>query len=265
MSILGAIVGDIIGSRFERKAVPRELRLPGFELITHDSRYTDDTVLTLATADLIFNPKWQKDYAGMYREYYAKNPGRAYGAMFSLWAENEYAGPYGSYGNGSGMRISPIVDKYDDWELIGPEVIKSASVTHNHPEGIRGAKAIAYAIWYAKYKQREAVSKTILEIKRGAEAVFSYDLSLDPPDGFDCSCQVTVPLAIKAVVESKDFDDCMRTCISYGGDVDTIAAMAGSIAGELWEIPKNLALKSLELVQGFEMVKQLKLADKYIN
>ena len=257
MSIIGTIVGDVIGSRFERKAVPRELET--LDLITQDSKFSDDTVLTLATADVIFNRAYDGDYAKAYRDYYAKYPNRCYGGMFIRWAKNEYAGPYGSFGNGSAMRISPIIDKYTwDWHSIEKEVVKSASVTHNHPEGIIGATALASMIWYAKTKHREAVSKTLLEIKRLAESVYSYDINAGPPERFDCTCQGTVPLAIKAVVESTDFDSCMRKCISFGGDVDTIAAMAGGIAAELWEIPSDLYVKTVHALGQDGILKPFK-------
>jgi ADP-ribosylglycohydrolase len=220
--MLGAICGDVIGSIYERINVKHTQ----FPLFSEGCRYTDDTTLTVAVADAIMNGK---DYADTIREYGRAHPLAGYGSSFIAWLDDPNAGPYDSWGNGSAMRVSPVAWLFDTMEEVLIEAEKSAAVTHNHPEGIKGAQAIASSIFLA----RNGSSKE--EIKKWIEDGFGYDLNrtideIRPTYEFDVSCQGSVPEAIIAFLESENYEDCIRKAISIGGDSDTIAAMSGSIA-----------------------------------
>ena len=226
--MLGAIIGDVIGSVYEWNNV----KTTRFALLSKDMFFTDDTVLTVATAYCILN---KKDYASAYRQYYLDYPDRGYGGSFAAWAASGSSQPYNSWGNGSAMRVSPIGHAFDRYELVVKEAKKSAAVTHNHPEGIKGAQSVATAIFLA----RHGSSKD--EIKNHIEKEFHYNLS-EPIDSirrwysFDTSCQGSVPQAIRAFYESESFEDAIRTAISIGGDSDTIACMTGGIAEAFYKI-----------------------------
>lgn len=220
--MLGAIIGDIIGSRFERF----NYKGKDFELFHESCRMTDDSVLTLAVADAFMN---KKDYAQTIKEYGRENPLAGYGGSFVAWLDSADSKPYNSWGNGSAMRISALPWLIDDSAELMEEAKKSAEVTHNHPEGIKGAQAVAMAIWMAiRVESKE-------EIKAYIETTFGYDLnrtvkSLVETYEFDVSCQGSVPEAIICFLESTSFEDCIRTAISIGGDSDTIASMSAAIA-----------------------------------
>jgi len=228
--MLGAIIGDIIGSVYE----VRTIKSTDFELFAKFSRFTDDTVLTIATADCILE---NGDYTEFYQKYGQKYPKKGYGGTFQNWIFSENPKPYNSWGNGSAMRVSPIGYLFDNLEDTLMEAEKSAAVTHNHPEGIKGAQAIAAAIFLAKN------GRSKLEIKEYIEKQFGYDLNRKIDDiretyQFDVSCQGSVPESIIAFLESTDFESAIRLAISLGGDADTQAAMAGSIAEAFYdEIP----------------------------
>lgn len=220
--MLGAIAGDIIGSRFERG----KFKSKEFDLFTDESKFTDDTVLTVAVADCILH---ELDYSKTVRRYGRSYPLAGYGGTFKKWMYGFISGPYNSWGNGSAMRASPIGWAFDKEEDVLEQAKRSAEITHNHPEGIKGAQAMAWAVWQAK----NGAGKTA--IKAGIEQRFGYDLGqtideIRPAYQFDVSCQGSVPQAITAFLESKDFEDAIRLAISIGGDCDTIASMAGAIA-----------------------------------
>lgn len=231
--MLGAICGDIIGSVYEGINVKHT----EFPLFRDDCRYTDDTTLTIAIADAIMNGK---DYAENLREYGRKFPLAGYGSSFIAWLDDDNAGPYDSWGNGSAMRVSPVAWLFKNATDVLKHAKLSAEVTHNHPEGIKGAQAIALSIYMA----RTGSSKE--SIKEMMEEEFEYDLSrtiddIRPTYEFDVSCQGSVPESIIAFLESEDYEDCIRKAISIGGDSDTIAAMAGSIAEAYYKnIPKEI-------------------------
>ncbi len=223
LKLIGTIAGDIIGAPYEfiKGAKP-----VGFELFNSKTSFTDDTVMTMATANKLVN---NSDYVAEYQQFGRDYFSRGYGGMFKKWIQNDNPEPYNSFGNGSGMRVSPVAYWFDTLAEVLAEAEASASVTHNHEEGIKGAQAIASAVFMA----RKGHSKT--EIKAFIEEKFSYDLdrTLDeirPTYTFDVTCQGSVPEAIIAFLESNDFEDCIRKAISIGGDTDTIAAMAGGIA-----------------------------------
>jgi ADP-ribosylglycohydrolase len=221
--LIGTIAGDMIGAPYEfiKGAKP-----VNFGLFNKETSFTDDTVMTIATAKkLIAKSDYVTEYQYFGRVYFS----RGYGGMFKKWIKNDHPEPYNSYGNGSGMRVSPVAYFFETMEEVLAEAEASASVTHNHPEGIKGAQAIAAAVFMA----RKGHSKT--EIKAFIEERFEYNLNrtldeIRPTYTFDVTCQGSVPEAIIAFLESNDFEDCVRLAISIGGDTDTIAAMAGGIA-----------------------------------
>ncbi len=220
--MLGAIAGDIIGSVYELHNIKRT----DFPLFDKNSTFTDDTVLTVAIADAILTGS---DYGQKLREYFSLYPNRGYGVNFSRWASNHLSKPYFSMGNGSAMRVSPVGFAFNTLDEVLYEARRSAEPTHNHPEGIKGAQAVASAIFLA----RNGAEKE--EIKKYIEDNFSYDLD-EPLDkirayyGFDETCPGSVPQAIRAFIESNDYEDAIRKAISIGGDSDTIACIAGGIA-----------------------------------
>jgi ADP-ribosylglycohydrolase len=232
--MLGAIAGDMIGSVFEA----RNRKSKDFRLFGMLSRFTDDTVLTVATADILMHGD---DYASKYKKYYWRYPLAGFGKGFTVWATLNRPQPYNSWGNGSAMRVSPIGFAFNDLETVLQEAKCSAEVTHNHPEGIKGAQAIAAAIFLARTGHSKDEIKTYIESK------FAYDLSntldeIRPTYRFDVSCQGSVPQAVIAFLESIDFEDAIRNAISLGGDSDTIACMAGGIAQAFYGgVPEAIA------------------------
>ncbi|MDF9799927.1 ADP-ribosylglycohydrolase [Catalinimonas alkaloidigena] len=232
--MLGAIAGDIIGSVYEAAPIKRT----DFPLFQPASTFTDDTVLTVAVADCLLN---DKDYTASLQEYGRKYPDAGYGGNFMHWIFDKDPQPYNSWGNGSAMRVSPIGWAFDKLDQVLEEAQKSAAVTHNHPEGIKGAQATATAIFLA----RKGNSKS--EIKAYIEENFGYDLGttlveIRPQYHFDVSCQGSVPQAIIAFLESKSFKESVRLAVSLGGDSDTQACIAGGIAEAFYgSIPADIA------------------------
>ena len=248
----GAIIGDIIGSAYEFNPTKNK----DFILFTDKTAFTDDTVLTIAVVDHILN---KRDYIDVYKEYPRKYTRRGYGGKFYIWAYTDQTEPYNSFGNGSAMRVSPIGWAFDTLEETLLKAKESAEITHNHPEGIKGAQAIAAAIFMARNKKSKE------EIKKYIEDTFDYDLSrkyedIQPEYSHVESCQESVPEAIICFLESKDFEDTVRNAISLGGDADTQACIAGSIAEayyggvplELWNKCKEyLDAEILNLIDDF--------------
>ena len=228
--LMGAVLGDIAGSIYEfnpRKSTDIDLQ---------DKRmdYTDDTIMTIAVADWILNDKkhTKKGLVTRMQEWGRKypNPMGAYGGMFSQWLTSKNPKPYNSWGNGAAMRVATVGFAFSTLEETLEVAKKSAEVTHNHPEGIKGAQATAAAIFMA----RTGCSKE--DIRRYISVNFGYDLNrncddIRPNYSFDGSCQGTVPESIIAFLDSKDYEDALRLCISLGGDADTMGAITGAIAG----------------------------------
>ena len=237
--MLGAIVGDIVGSVYEFD----NHRSKDFPLFREDSTFTDDTILSIATADALMHYEW--DFAAKYREYGKKYPS-SYGNSFLKWIHDDEAGPYDSFGNGSAMRVSPIswFVNHDHRVMFLAE--KSAGVTHNHPEGIKGAQATAMAIFWA----RRGVPRN--RIRRDLESMFGYDTSVSVEElqktyEYNETCQRTVPEAFRCFYEATDFEDAIRNAISIGGDSDTVAAIAGSMAEAKWGVPEEIEREALGL------------------
>ena len=220
--MLGAIAGDVIGSVFERFPT----KSTDFPLFSHDSTFTDDTVLTVAVAWSILN---KTDYTRSLKMFGRKYPHAGYGGFFYRWMFSPDCEPYNSWGNGSAMRVSAIGFAFSTLEDVLNEAEKSAEITHNHPEGIKGAQAMALAIYLAR------MGKDKVTIKKEISNRFGYDLDRTVNEirktyRFDVSCQGSVPEAIISFLESEDFEDAIRRAISLGGDSDTLACMAGGIA-----------------------------------
>jgi len=239
--ILGAVAGDIIGSVFEFNNV----KSTDFNLFCEKTKFTDDSVLTVATMDALLH---QKGYTQTYRAYGRKYPNRGYGNKFHYWIHAANPEPYNSWGNGSAMRVSPVGWYAKSVEEAIDEAKKSAEVTHNHPEGIKGARATAAAVFMAR------TGKSKDEIKSYIAQTFQYNLDrkideIRPDYEFDESCQGTVPEAVTAFLESTDYENAVRLAISIGGDSDTAACIAGGIAEAYYgTIPEHIAGKVLEIL-----------------
>ena len=251
----GAIIGDMAGSLYEFNNIKHK---PA-EILPHDCFFTDDTVMTVAVAETLLAEKGAPTLRQSMRKWAKRYPGRGYGGMFSQWLEDESMGAYNSFGNGAAMRISPVGWLYETLPTTRQMARLVTSVTHNHPEGIRGAEAVASAIYIA----REGYSKD--HIKTYIEDEFGYDLSrtcdeIRPNYYFNETCQETVPEAITAFLESENFEDCIKLAVSLGGDSDTLAAIAGSIAEAYYGVSDRLIercrwrlpMDMLEVIDDFE-------------
>ena len=267
--MIGAILGDIIGSPYEYNMSPKSKNFP---LFSENSYFTDDTVMTLAVFYAFY--KFQTRTEGKYKLgwYYThegpteenmlkdllvesmrywgmKYPDAGYGGNFSRWLRSAEPIPYNSYGNGSAMRVSSVGWMFDDLETTRKMARISAEVTHNHPEGIKGAEAVASAIFLA----RNGHSKEY--IKEYISSEFGYDLNrtcdeIRPNYTFDVSCQGTVPEAIIAFLEGNSFIDVIRTAVSLGGDCDTLTAIAGSIAEAFYGVSANMQNECMKRLPG---------------
>ena len=248
--MLGAVIGDIIGSRFEFSGKKQK----NFTLFGEYSRFTDDTVMTCAIAKALL------DCRGDYEELSAKAvecmqelgrkyPDRGYGGMFSHWLDESYPQPYHSYGNGSAMRVSPVAYVAQTIEAVKDLSRKVTVVSHDHPEGVKGAESVAVAVWLALH------GKSKKEIKKYIEENYyhikdSYD---DLPFTFlvDATCQETVPPSLYSFFATDSFEDAIRTAVAFGGDADTMAAITGSIAGAYYGIPKDIENKTASYLDEF--------------
>ena len=239
----GAILGDIIGSPYE---FDRGNKSKDFPLFSSNSTFTDDSVMTLAVADAFLSllPKTTDEdircqLIQSMQTYGQAFPHAGYGGMFRRWLKDPNPQPYGSYGNGSAMRGSSAGWLFDNLETVRHMARLSAEVTHNHPEGIKGAEATASAIYLAR------TGSTKAEIKAYIEENFHYNLSrscdeIRPTYRHVESCQETVPEAITAFLEGRSFEDVIRTAVSLGGDCDTLTCIAGSIAEGYYGVPEEL-------------------------
>lgn len=220
--MLGAIAGDIIGSIYERHGI----KTSDFPLFGPFNRFTDDTVMTVAVASAILE---QTDYAAAMKQWGREYPHAGYGGTFINWLFEAEVRPYNSWGNGSAMRVSPIGLAFDTVDEVLAQAERSAEVSHNHPEGIKGAQATALAVFLAR--QGEAKESIRQEISR----CFGYNLArtieeIRPDYRFDVSCQGSVPEAMIAFLDSNSYEEAVRLAVSLGGDSDTLACIAGGIA-----------------------------------
>lgn len=260
--MIGAMAGDIIGSVHEYIGT----KTKDFPLFVDDSYATDDSVLTAAVAEALLVRRGSSsgrpglEYVRLFHEYFREFPDAGYGGSFIEWALARRTEPYNSWGNGSAMRISPVAWALDSLETVLAEAEICAAVTHNHPEGIRGAQATAAAVYLA----RSGASRG--EIRDLITTRFRYNLGhtldeLRPDYAYDISCMGTVPPAIIAFLESADFEDAIRNAISLGGDADTLACITGSIAEAFYggvpeairrEVLRRLPPRLLGVTAAFE-------------
>ena len=242
--MLGAISGDIIGSRFEAWPIKRK----DFQLFTGNSRFTDDSVLTLALADSLLH---NVPYSQNLKTFFLRYPSAGYGGTFALWAASKQSEPYYSFGNGSAMRVSPVGWYFHDPKAVLEQAGASAAVTHNHPEGIKGAQAVALGVFLA----RQGWDKKNIKERIQTELGYNLSISLEdirPEYSFDVTCQGSVPQAIVAFLESADFEDAVRNAVSLGGDSDTQACMAGALAEAFYGgVPQDVARESLTRLDDF--------------
>ena len=239
----GAILGDIIGSPYEFNMGNKSKEFP---LFSERSTFTDDTVMTIAVAEVFLDNDLLMDEAIIRQrliesmhKYGKLFPGAGYGGRFAMWLFLEGNEPYNSWGNGSAMRISSVAWLFNDLEMVRHMARLSAAVTHNHPEGIKGAEATASAIFLAR------TGKSKPAIKAYVEETFGYDLSrtcdqIRPNYRHVESCQETVPEAIIAFLEGESSEDVIRTAVSLGGDCDTLTCIAGAIAEGFYGVPEEL-------------------------
>lgn len=239
--MIGAVIGDIVGSRFEHAPIKNKQ----FKLFTKESAFTDDTVMTLGTLEAIVK---NKPYDICYRQWGKDYPNRGYGGSFREWLGNPKMKAYNSFGNGSAMRVSPIGFLYNTEDIVLHEAKKSAECTHNHPEGIKGAQAVALAIFMARTKKSKE------EIQKRIEDLFGYNFDVPTEKfkrtyQFDVSCQGSVPQAIQCFLEANSYEETIRRAVALGGDSDTLAAIAGSIAdayyGEISEYMMRMSFRIL--------------------
>jgi ADP-ribosyl-[dinitrogen reductase] hydrolase len=251
--LLGAIAGDVIGSVYEQNRI-KQMDFPLF--FSRLSRFTDDTVMTVANAEWLLTGD---DLVTVMRYYGNRYPNAGYGHAFHDWLVAEHPEPYHSWGNGSAMRVSPVGWAFDTLEATLAAAKQSAEVTHNHPEGIKGAQATAACVFLARKGQSKA------EMKEYIESTFGYDLhrtcdEIRPDYDFHISCQQSVPESIIAFLESTDYENAIRLAISLGGDADTMGAIAGGIAEAYYggvpddiktEVIKRLPAEMTSVMQSF--------------
>lgn len=262
--MLGAIIGDIAGSKYEFNNTFDY----DFEMFGGGCEFTDDTICTVAVADAILNGRsYQESLLDWCRRY--PSPKGAYGGRFAGWIHSLDPQPYNSFGNGSAMRVSPVAWLFDDLSQVLEEAEKTALPTHNHPEGIKGAKAVAHAIWYFRKSRFSEESKdseneetkglknenakaskdeneTIQGFMSIARSYYEdFDTRVYPKGKFDETCMDAVPLSFYLLSQASSFEDAIRLAISHGGDSDTIGAIVGSIAEARFGIPQEMKEKAL--------------------
>lgn len=255
--MLGAIIGDIIGSVYEWHNVKTE----DFPLLSRESRFTDDSVLTAATAAAILNMQpglsgfgsgryYAGQYAGYYKLYGHRYPDSGFGEMFRKWCASDRMSKIQSYGNGAAMCVSPVGLAFENLDEVVRQAKYTTMYTHNHAESIRGACAVAVAVFLA----RKGAGKN--QIQSHIQKNYKYNLEVPlseirPSYRFDASCAGSVPQAIRAFLEAESYEDAVRKAVSIGGDSDTIAAIAGGIAEAYFrEIPREIKNKALLLLDS---------------
>lgn len=260
--MLGAIIGDIVGSLYEF----RSDKTKNFPLFSPGCSPTDDSLMTMAvgvtcvSADTHNESEFKHTLALMMREIWRQYPDAGYGDRFFDWLMSDTMGPYGSYGNGSAMRVSPVAyvaEMLDEAEKLAKW---SAEVTHDHPEGIKGAQAVAAATYLVKEGHDKDEIRAYIE-----EKYYDLDFTLDelrPSYSFDVTCMGSVPQAIMCFLEAEDFEDAVRNAISLGGDGDTIGAMAGAIAEAYFGISDELQEEAMEYVDDTEKDYYFEYADQ---
>ena len=257
--MLGAIIGDIVGSIYEFN----NIKTKDFDLFSNEMLFTDDTVMTTAVAEAVMEggkSRYFIEYMKLYGYLYLN---KGYGGAFAKWITSKESEPYNSWGNGSAMRVSPCgwiaklnIPIEEGLKLTEDLAKKSAEVTHNHPEGIKGAQATAAAIFYMRHgKSKNAIEEYKNMLKDYIQSKYEYDLdfTLDeirPIYTFDVSCQGSVPPSIVSFLESDSFEDAIRNAISIGGDSDTLGAITGSIAEAAYGVPEDIKEKAMNYLDN---------------
>ena len=246
--MLGAIIGDIVGSRWEFNPTNDY----NFEWLSDRNDFTDDTICTVAVADALLNGsedfgkyihKWCRSYP---------KPKGGYGGRFAQWVHSDIPQPYNSFGNGAAMRVSPVAYCYEDECQMLKAAEATAACSHNHPEGIKGAKTVAMAIYTARELHQGCDvlgEKEIDYILSQCTAVSNYDIEIEIAqviNRFDETCQGTVPVALWIIGESTSFEDAVRKAVSLGADADTLGAIVGRIAESIWGIPVEMQLDAMK-------------------
>jgi ADP-ribosylglycohydrolase len=241
--MLGAIIGDIVGSRFEFDEKPTE----GFELFTANCNYTDDTICTVAIADAILN---HRDYREALIDWCRRypNPKGGYGGMFRQWVFSQNPLPQSSYGNGSAMRVSAVGWLFNDYHEVLSQAKQSAEVSHCHSEGVKGAQCVAALIYWLR-----TVRLIKDDVENAVRKNFGYELpplrdinKIGAEGHFDSTCQETVPYAIRCFLDAENFEQTLRNAVMAQGDTDTKAAIACSIAEATYEIPEDIVDRAFD-------------------
>lgn len=268
--MFGAIIGDIVGSIYEFD----NIKTKDFNLFTNEMFFTDDTVMTIAIAEAIIEggkPRYFAEYMKLYGYLYLDI---GYGTSFAKWITSKESKPYNSWGNGSAMRVSPcgwvskLSEPFEEGLKLTEDLAKkSAEVTHNHPEGIKGAQATAAAIFFMRHgKSKNAIEEYKNKLKDYIKNKYQYDLDftleeIRPIYKFDVSCQGSLPPALVSFLESENFEDAIRNAISIGGDSDTLGAITGSIAEAAYGIPEDIKNKAINYLD--KKIKEL--YNKWVN
>lgn len=249
--MLGAIIGDIVGSRWEFNPTNDY----SFEWLSSENGFTDDTICTVAVADALLHGRERlrvgEQSSGIFGESIHDwcnrypHPMGGYGGRFAQWVRSDNPRPYGSYGNGAAMRPSPVAHWYDDIDDVLEAAEATAQPSHNHPEGVKGAKTVALAIFRALQlkRQNKEVSQHIDEILKESVEFSGYDLNIKKENVVNCfdeTCQGTVPVALWIIGQSTSFEDAVRKAVALGADADTLGAIVGSIAEAIWGIPETM-------------------------
>ena len=241
--MLGAIIGDIVGSRWEFNPTNDY----NFQWLSNGNGYTDDTICTVAVADALL---YDKDFGGSIHDWCNRypHPMGGYGGRFAQWVHSENPQPYNSFGNGSAMRVSPVAHWYNYINEVLDAAAATALPTHNHDEGIKGAQTVALAIFKARQFGSDA-PEHIDDILEECVQFSNYDINIRKEDvlnRFDETCQGTVPVALWIIGLSDSFEDAVRKAVSLGADADTLGAIVGSIAEAIWGIPNEIKHEIME-------------------
>ena len=265
--MLGAIIGDIVGSRWEFNPTNDY----NFELFSNENGFTDDTICTVAVADAILR---DRDFGESIHEWCNRypHPMGGYGGRFAQWVHSKNPQPYGSFGNGAAMRVSPVAWAYKNMREILEAAKATAECTHNHPEGIKGAQTVAYAIHMAHdmstHSNGTLGKEDLKELMSYLTSFSHYDIDINKKEvenRFDETCQGTVPVALWIIYESKSFEDAIRRAISLGADADTLGAIVGSIAEAIWGIPEDMQMKALKYLPNDMKSVVLRFYNRYVK
>lgn len=245
--MLGAIIGDVVGSRWEFDPTNNY----DFEWLSSENGFTDDTICTVAVADALLKGRTFGESIHDWCNRYP-HPMGGYGGRFAGWVHSDNPQPYNSFGNGAAMRVSPVAYWYDDLDEVLDAAAGTALPSHNHDEGIKGAQTVALAIFKALQYGQDA-PEHIDEILADCVEFSGYDINIRKEDvinRFDETCQGTVPVALWIIGKSDSFEDAVRKAVSLGADADTLGAIVGSIAEAIWGIPEDLKQDVMEFLTG---------------